>query len=410
MIKYWYKVEKDLFIIFVNSEYEDYRAVLCSKTSRSIFLEEKSKRMNKKTVEQFLKKNLSGYGHSSIAEMAFPTVFSRGFGWISAWLLEDDPLFIGQEVSTRAVDLSKFSCEICYDSIDIFPFSVLKKYHDLFLESFLMQKKNIEKGLLKGYKFDDIRFLLPGTIITGVTISFNARAVIRHLSRLQKIDFMSKVVQKYQKAVRMCCSNVYDTFCSSKYLPMSWWKQILVEEIKKKEEFFCIEYLGQNLADLSFFSRQKQKEYIDPLVKKIGLFKVRFLTSIGCARDFHRHRTCYPIILSLPVFKKQPFLFPFYKSSLSAENSEKFFAVYEEFSKFLINKKSIKFSSLYLLPFGTACILEMFVTLDKLVYMLELRYFSSNAMKVYKNTAKFGLLQLIKIIGKKNSENLKIFI
>lgn len=56
---------------------------------------------------KFMSQFYKGYGHASIADCGFTTIYFEGISMLAAVALEDDPLFNGQESSTRYIDFSQ---------------------------------------------------------------------------------------------------------------------------------------------------------------------------------------------------------------------------------------------------------------------------------------------------------------
>ncbi len=55
----------------------------------------------------FISKYLVGYGHASIGDCGNATVFVEGISMLAAKVIQDDPLYNGQECSTRYLDFAK---------------------------------------------------------------------------------------------------------------------------------------------------------------------------------------------------------------------------------------------------------------------------------------------------------------
>jgi thymidylate synthase ThyX len=65
------------------------------------------KRLEKVGSGKFMDQYYKGYGHASIADCGFITIYLEGISMLAAVAIEDDPLFNGQESSTRYIDFSK---------------------------------------------------------------------------------------------------------------------------------------------------------------------------------------------------------------------------------------------------------------------------------------------------------------
>jgi len=395
---FWKEIEKDLFIIY-SEDLEDFRAVLGAKTSRTAHLELKSD-LSPELIKEFADKNIFNYGHASIAEMSFPSIFSRNFGWISSWFLADNPLFVGQEVSTRAVNplIKSLPCfdsrEEDRDSFNLFSM--------IFSE---LISKLEEKG---GYRYDSIRWSIPGNFRTGTTVMMNSRVLLRHLMMLENIIEMKEVVRRYLLGAQICSPAIFRSiYKEGKYfennLPARWKSLSFIREEKE----FRIEPInnGLNLELLSQIerrvgSRKNSRSYLDDEYANLGLFKVHIECSIAAARDFHRHRAMMPWILNLLIDREGlPFISRHYNVEDSYTSAVK--NTFLKFSEKHANKNSINFFDLYSLPLGTMVSLVGFGTLPKLLYMLELRSKALGANFEYRKIAETGLKELYHLLGER---------
>lgn len=402
--KYWQEIEEDLFVVKADG-LEDFRAVMGAKTSRASDLNVRAN-IDSEGLEKFLKMNLAGYGHASIGEMAFPTVHHRGFGWVGAWLVEDDPLFVGQEVSTRAVDMRQIpkASEICYDA-PIF----LKKQHDFFWNIFNeLDKQNQET---KGYKYDQIRWALPGTTKLGVTCMMNARAAMRQLERISSLPFARKISEKFMKGIQNCAPFVYDALVKGqRTVPHRWTKMDKIKIIKKTLDFHnSIKIEGPtNLENMEIFKNmmkvapRKRKDYLDPAFKTLTPFKVTIICSIASARDWHRHRPVMPWTIKMVEDENgHPFIAPWYEMK-NVEGVQKEISNYivEGYSKVqdIMNSEN-SYQALYFLPYGALVSIECHASLPDLLYMFELRAAAGGNNFEYKAHALEGIKQLTEIMG-----------
>jgi thymidylate synthase ThyX len=387
-MKFWHKINNNLFVIR-EKNLEDFRAVLSSKISRRLSLDDASN-LNNNDIANFLLKNLCNYGHASIAEMSFPTIFIKNIGWVSSWILEDDPLFIGQEVSTRAV----------YKNI-LFP---CIEFNNAFYQDFMffknifdeLKNNNINK---KGYKFDNIRWALPGGFSSGVVLNMNSRILNRVICRIKSLKWFNKNIYKnISLGFNECCKYVSKSLKkkSKKYSKL-WDKLDIINNIDpitlntKPIEFdFSLFNLNKCLNFLTKKIFQK-KEYLDKFFNYFGVIKIKIYCSLAAARDWHRHRSLMPWKLNLITkTNNQFFISPMYNIDFFNNKLSIFFKQNK------ILKKTIDYYDLYRLPMGTACLLEGIGYLPDIIYSLKLRSESDGANFEYKKQASYGLDVLYK--------------
>ena len=374
------QIEEDLFVVKIDN-LEDFRAVLSSKVSRELFLHKKAN-LTSENLEKFLSQNLAKYNHASIAEMCCLTIYHFGFGWVSSFLLVDDPLFIGQEVSSRAVDIFKRDDTICYDAQHL---PNIQENFNFFKNIFLNLKT---KFLIKNsYCFDYIRWALPGSIRTGVIYDMNGRVLSRHLNRLKYFSFLKKVIQKYETGFKAIAPNVYKSVMLKSRKNINIPKVIPIINKDLNSDDVQVKWIlkPKNLSEIvssilesSTPNITNKREYLPSSLNQLGLFKFTIHCSIAAARDWHRHRAVMPWTLKLLKWNNVPLLSLKYKDFGLKELSSK---IYDFFNKTipLNNRNFILWDELYLLPFGAMVEMQCYATLDKLFYMLKLRSSSANA-------------------------------
>ena len=402
----WSVLNNDLFVVR-SPGFEDFRAVLCSKASRSTDLSTKAN-MTQNEINTFLTQNLANYGHASIGEMSVPTVYHKGFSWLSAYFLEDNPLFIGQEMSTRVIDPTKSGISI--DSKDV---NGAEESFRVFADIFNKLKTNISTTQhRRAYKFDDIRWALPSNVQTGVVMTMNSRVAVRHLNQLENavddsLSFMKTVINKYRQGIKECSPFVFEALDKTSQIkqPVQHrWKQLnyILQNFSTDNLSadtllqHSIHIRGPPLYDCTWFNeiepRKASKQYLDPEFKRLGVFSVEIFCSIAAARDWHRHRAAMPWTLELVLDNNhQPKIAPWF------DQGEFKSVVKKTIEKHFITNG--RWDSLLVLPFGTLVKLTCYVDLPSLLYMLELRAFSEGANFEYQAQARAGLEQLRMIIG-----------
>ena len=397
---YFKKINNTLFVCY-QPNFEDFRAVISSKVSREIILQKKSF-MNAENIKQFLLQNLAKYNHASIGEMCILTIYHFGFGWVSSFLLCDQPLFIGQEVSTRAVDILKSVNNICYDSNNVK--GALESF--VFFKNIFLNLKQSSLTQKKGYKFDYIRWCLPGNISTGLIYNVNGRVLSRHLNILKNFNFMKRVVEQYELGFKTIAPNIFISLNKSRKninIPSN----IKIQNIEQRDRFkICdIEWINKPkklhlIIDMLInkYSKNLKLEYLPLELKKLGLFNVNIYCSIAAARDWHRHRPVMPWTISLILDQDNlPIIYHMYDKYILDKHKiliNKFFKQ----KQFFKNKNKINWPDLYVLPFGTMVVMNCTTTLDYLFYMLKLRSNSKNANFEYKKQAEVGLLLLKRML------------
>lgn len=390
----------------------DTRAVMGAKTSRAANLKKRWEELMASNdgehwpwgdppemVTKFLDKNLKEYMHASIAEMAEVFVHGRGMGWPSAWLLEDNPLFVGQEVSTRAVDLLEEDRPPCtYADRRLFDL------HYKWVELFETLKESVAG---RGYKFDEIRWALPGTTRTGVTMCNKVRDGVRHLEQIAGLGRpFDRLAEQMLAGFDAYAPRATDAVRRGPRTPSSLWKpELLLSPSDVSRRWLksrCARVRSRvpvmGYPPTSHVKRKKAGAYLDPSWNFYGEFEFEVTCSVAAARDWHRHRAVMPWKLTVLIDEDEQLVqSPFYDMSvmpgeLWEDTSQKFFEI-------LNDDDTPDWLALHALPFGATVQLKCHGKLPALLYMLELRYGSKGANPEYKEQARQGLYSLAAVLG-----------
>ena len=95
--------------IFINDEFDPESSAmmqaLYSRSSASVA--QHIEQVRKTGSADFMKSYYVGYGHASIGDCGTTTLFIEGVSILAAKAVQDNPLYSGQETSTRYIDFSK---------------------------------------------------------------------------------------------------------------------------------------------------------------------------------------------------------------------------------------------------------------------------------------------------------------
>lgn len=400
----------------------DTRAVVGAKTSRAANLETRWLPIIQKegaqtwgeptdAVRDFLVRNLAGYSHASIGEMAECFVHVKDMGWPTAYLVEDFPLFIGQEVSTRAVDMTKDPRPARHapqEACDI---------HDAWLEVFREQRALLaQKG---GYKFDNIRWALPGTTRSGVTYAGQVRSFVRHLEEMCSLgdnyaalaaDFFEGIDYYAPEALAGVRKGPrkHTALWSPRTLRVSPNRLEAYQQKTKLITVWPAGPVGPSAGSrMSLPKRDGPREHLDKAYNSWGRFSVRILGSVAAARDWHRHRAAMPWELSVLKTTDTDSLIPspFYPEATDPAYADLWDATSKAHTKVA---ERHAWDALFVLPFGATVQLTCTATLPALLYMLELRYSAAGANFEYKEQARQGLLALARVLSPQRVADLHI--
>lgn len=419
---YWKQLSSNVFVIWAKG-LEDFWSVMSAKISRSINIRYKLSSICENNIAKFLTQNLKQYGHASIADMCYPTIIYLGTGWITNWFLLDDPLFNGQELSTRVVQSNKLSIDSHTKHIHSFYYfwwlsewtRILSINHVYFwydhlpcwwiLKQFLWFKCTIwsnKDDKSKAYKYDMTRWCMPGNTYSGVVMSFSSWSMMKLLLKLRRHSFLHLTINHILEGVKECAPYLYRSLYTWKYRLEVWWMHLnaidhnrcwivdIEAPINLKNRIKRIYQEHPSIPNRQFWTE------LDDIFDRLGTFKIKILCSIAAARDFHRHRSMMPWIIKLVLnHQRWAFIYPIYKIPILE---------YDLLIKYLSSiriwnaKNQINYHDLYAYPFGATVLIEGQGTLKHLLYMLELWYYAKNAFIEYRFQAWLGLKWLINIL------------
>jgi len=384
--------------IYISENGEEKKAVLSAMISRSFDLSACIEKIeqNENKVINFLDKNLFQYNHASIADLGNITIFIANIGWITSLFLKDTPLFNGQETSTRVLTGSK---EMCNDSNADYVHE-----HHLFWWNIFNELQGSRVNLSQAYKFDDIRWSLPGTYRSSIVMNLSVRVFARQIQMLSYIPECKELSDELKIAFEAATPIFYKTLMNKERLPHKRWLTIPVLEIDKVCDIQITppKDLKEKFQQYFFSPRKHEKVMLDDTLSFLGMFNIKIQTSIIIARDFARHRTWHPFTWKLLTKNNQPFLDP--KINIPGFIEDK---INNKFNN--IKTKELNIFELYQYPVGTMVELEASTTLNFLIYALELRAFASGADESYSCIAKNGI-NIIKEILINNNIDLNHFL
>ena len=191
--------------IYISENGKEKKAVLSAMISRSFDLSACIEKIeqNENKVINFLDKNLFQYNHASIADLGNITIFIANIGWITSLFLKDTPLFNGQETSTIVLTGSK---EMCNDSNADY----LHEHH-LFWWNIFNELQGSRVNLSQAYKFDDIRWSLPGTYRSSIVMNLSVRVFARQIQMLSYIPECKELSDELKIAFEAATPIFYKT-------------------------------------------------------------------------------------------------------------------------------------------------------------------------------------------------------
>jgi thymidylate synthase ThyX len=267
------------------------------------------KTLAEKGADNFMEKFYVGYGHHSIGDCGDTTIFIEGVSMPAVKAVQDNPLFRGQESSTRYLDFSKQ------------PFlnptrtkegtALLEKQRQFYIDAqeptreYLKklhpinegEKKSIYNKAIDARTFDITRSLLPA----GASTNFAWHTDLRQAS--DRLLFLShhplEEVRNMAEAIKEALK-IHHPHSFGHEIPTDTENyQDLIAEHYYYHDPQCpdeptIDFSGINQTELNkfreLFDRRPPKTGLPKFVGQIGTLAIKYRLDFGSFRDIQRHR------------------------------------------------------------------------------------------------------------------------
>jgi len=377
----------------------------------------------------FMSRYYLGYGHASIGDCGSETMYFEGISMLAAKALEDNPLFVGQECSSRYIDFSNqpfYNPGVGTESGIMVMLN--KAYRDFYTSSLEPLKTHIKSihpkeenvadsvydKTVAARAFDILRGFLPASATTNVAWTARLSNAGEHLTwmmhhplyevRRLGAQAYKQLQAKYPNSFNLGYAALIDCESELKFAKS-------LEELEGKDvydfmsdidNFYCTplesasesnkicdskdifteiiieedaEFMKQHL--LGYKNRQKFKKlHKHSLLSRMSMY-VSTNTDFGSFRDIQRHRNGY---CSMPLLTDEYGLHPWYYENLPEEIRRDAYVLLntiEEAYNTLMGEdrgnKQREAELQYLLPMGTVVSFAMKYDLQQAVYVAELR-------------------------------------
>jgi len=370
---------------------------------------------------KFMDQYYVGYGHASIGDCGATTVFVEQVSMLVAKAIQDNPLYNGQEASTRYLDFSKQSVVDPYNSpksaaiqsrwMEIYnrvlPILVegLKKRYPFDPTSYKNEK--IWSNALNARAFDIARSLLPVGTTTLLSWTTSLRAARDNLRRLKHhplpevrevaLKIFASLKEKYPHSFngnemddadtpRDAYAKKYSTqnhFISASDLEKRYAitadekKAIAAGELVARKNALDID--GLRKFEMDTLSSRPQTSPLPWRLESYGRYNFVFALDFGSFRDIQRHRNA---VCQIPMIDGSMGMNPWYMSQfeehMPPEDSKKLkqdiaeqFAAIADLGKNGIETK-VELSQ-YLFPMGAQTLTHVSYSVPETVYVGELR-------------------------------------
>ncbi len=370
----------------------------------------------------FMARYYVGYGHASIGDCGSTTLYMENVSMLANKAIQDNPLYSGQEASTRYLDYSNQTCVDPYNSPE--SSSIQQQWMKIYLQTlektttalktaYPFNQENFQTNTqwekaISARAFDICRSLLPCGIKSYASWHTNLRQARDNLIRLAShpLDEVKNIaIETYKKLIE----KYPHSFTMEDLEPQKTYHQ---EQVAFRSEFSHADHIlepeqiistltndekqqlknGELIADWSLVNldamNTREKDYFCKRPRGIGLsrriiqygtYNIYYLMDFGSFRDMQRHRNAYnPVPLVGQRFGFHPWYLQQFESLLSQEG---FQSLQESMSTLLtaisnLSSKGIQtnpYADQYLYPMGMMCLCQLSCSLPQLVYIAELR-------------------------------------
>jgi thymidylate synthase ThyX len=342
-----------------------------------------------KGADNFMEKFYVGYGHHSIGDCGDTSIFVEGVSMPAAKAVEDNPLFRGQESSTRYLDFSKQ------------PFidptrtergkALLEKQRQFYIDAqeptreYLRklypkqegEKQPIYEKAIDARAFDITRSLLPA----GASTNFAWHTDLR-----QAADKLLFLMHHPLAEVRNMASSIKEAL--KRHHPHSFGHDIpreteiyqdLIADYYYYHDPECpletrVDFKNINLSELKkfeeLFKKRPAKTGLPKYVGQIGTVDVEYQLDYGSFRDIQRHRA---ITQRLPLLTTDLGFNQWYIDNLPEKIRKRLPEHLEFIEKSIRELKISKEEQQYFIPIGYNTSNRFTGDLTATIYMVEIR-------------------------------------
>ena len=369
---------------------------------------------------KFMEQYYVGYGHASIGDCGVTTVFIEQVSMLVAKAVQDNPLYSGQEASTRYLDFSQQEIRDPYNNpastaiqnrwMEIYNRTLpqlvagLKLQHPF--DPTKYKNERIWENTLNARAFDIARSLLPVGTTTLLSWTTNLRQARDQLKRLKhhplpeiretaqeifaainskypnsfKPDDMTRHDERDSYAEKFAARNHFsqtDDLIKRYKVTTAEIEQLKASELVVRRE--AIDLDGLKAYESDTLSSRPSGSALPWRLEAYGRYNMIFLLDFGSYRDIQRHRNG---VCQIPQLDDRFGLHPWYLSQMADLLSPADLATLKsDVAQQVASIKNLKNHGIktsplldqYLLPMGYTALVHVSYSLPQVIYVGELR-------------------------------------
>lgn len=355
-----------------------------------------AQRVQEKGSDQFMASYYVGYGHASIGDCGVTTLYLEDISLLACKAVQDNPLYSGQETSTRYIDFSK---QRFHDPIGSSKSEqLLRRWVDFYVSAARQVAESLKERfpLLPGMKemawtkaiaarsFDILRGFLPAGVTSQVSWTTNLRQAHEHVLRLETHPL------EEVRAIGVQCRQELSRRYPSSFSHQQSGDELAYLQSVARSETYCVPpdvpiaagdfEVSCNIdndqleADsLELIASRPRKSTLPKSLARFGHYQSRFLLDFGSFRDLQRHRAG---LCRMPLLTPELGFNSWYLDQLPESLREKATAfVDQQYSELrtLKGKSTSIEEQQYFCPLGANVACELIYDLPQMVYVAELR-------------------------------------
>jgi len=338
--------------------------------------------------EKFNEQYYVGYGHKSIGDCGTITIFVENVSMLCAKAIQDNPLYNGQEASTRYLNFAgrdiidpaqtEESKNILADWINLYE-EILEALIPQFEARFPIeegQKKSVWRKAVKARAFDVARGFLPAGCTTFVAWHTNLRQAHDHLS-LMRHNPVAEVRGVANAIHEELLKRYPSSFGHKRYHPTETYLAKSVErwaftERDSNPEFECYSAFDTESlnANRDLLESRPPKTELHQRFRQFGNFVFRFPLDFGSYRDLQRHRSC---VQEMPLLTTKWGILDWYLEQLDDVLIERVCEVATGLEERINNLDLRDEERQNYIAMGYASPIQITCTLPSAIYIAELR-------------------------------------
>lgn len=385
--------------IFVHDEFEpEATAMLQALYSRSAkSVETHTEKVKSRGSSKFMESYYVGYGHASIGDCGTTTVFVELVSLLACKAIQDNPIYSGQETSTRYIDFSKQPIinpvgnaaakkiitdwiDFYYDAQSAVIADLKKKYPNVDGEKEIVWEKAIAAKA-----FDVLRGFLPAGVCSQVSWSTNLRQAQDNLLRMETHPLSE--VREIAREIRAKLKAKYPaSFSHKEYSDQREYMEAASEFSNyisckgEEKEFLAFTYqttINNNELEEKFLPIISNRPKYCSLPRMIGLlgnYSLKFCLDFGSFRDLQRHRNGYcPMPILTPDLGFNEWYLTQLPPNIRAKADKLIIENRNAVDSLLADGKVDIYTAQYYYPLGYNVPCHLIYDLPQMVYVAELR-------------------------------------